>query len=187
MRADIGSVQNQEERKEKKKKVNEVKGEIRQRQRKNEEDILEKQLAKLEETKNDSNRYHRVLREMQYKKPKALQIKDKNNCMAGTEEKQAEIITNYFKKMFSPSEEIEIKTYPPAEMIIPFDGREVGVASKGLKDGKSGSAVDNFNAEYIKYADISIHQETAEIFNEVARSGKYPEELKLGILTGSEA
>ena len=38
---------------------------------------------------------------MQNKIPKPLKIKDENNQMASTEQKQVEIITKYFKKMFS--------------------------------------------------------------------------------------
>ena len=103
--------------------------------------------------------------------------------MAGTEERQVELITNYFKKMFSPTmEENEIKIYPPAEMIIPFNGREIEAATKGLKNGKSAGA-DNLHAEYIKYADSSVHENIAHILNEVAKTGNHPEELKLGLLT----
>ena len=63
IRADISSVQNQEIRKEKIKKLRDVKSKIKRKLRQNEEDAIEKQLEKLEGTKNDSNRYY-VLREM---------------------------------------------------------------------------------------------------------------------------
>ena len=63
MRSDIISVQSQEKWKEKTIEINKVKAEIRCRLRRNEEDALEKQLKKLEETKNDSKRYHRVMRD----------------------------------------------------------------------------------------------------------------------------
>ena len=102
--------------------------------------------------------------------------------MAGTEEKQVQLITKYFKKMFDPNDtEYKVKGYPPAEMYDPFTGEEVQDASKTLKNGKSAGA-DNLQAEYIKYADIKIHNHISEIYNEVAKTGNYPEELKLGIL-----
>ena len=159
-----------------------IKKEIKQRIKSNEEEVLARQLEKLESTKNDSNRYYRVMREMQYRKPKILQIKDENNQMAGTEEKQVQLITKYFNKMFDPNDtEYKVKEYPPAEMYDPFTGEEVQDVAKTLKNGKSAGA-DNLQAEYIKYADIKIHNHISEIYNEVAKTGNYPEELKIGIL-----
>ena len=66
--------------------------------------------------------------------------------MAGSEERKAELITSYFKKMF---EQIE---YPPTKMDIPFSG-EVHKAANRLKNGKSGDGIDKLHSEYIKYAD----------------------------------
>ena len=141
-------------------------------------------MKKLASTKNDSNRYCRVMREMQYRKPNPLQIKDVNNMMAGTEEKRVELITTYFKKMFTTENgDNTVKEYPPTKMNIPFNGEEVQGAAKRLKNGKSGDGVDTLHAEYIKYADITVHNHISNIYNEVAETGNYPEELKIGILT----
>ena len=102
--------------------------------------------------------------------------------MASTEQKLVEIITKYFKKMFAPEDNKQnIKIYPPIEMNKPFTGEEIQKAARNLKNGKSAGA-DNLQAEYIKYADIIIHEHIADIYNEVARKGNYPEELKLGLL-----
>ena len=124
----------------------------------NEENQLDEQLKKLECTKNDSNRYYRVMREMQYKKPNPLQIKDKNNMMAGSKERKAELITSYFKKMFAPDGNVStVKEYLPTKMDIPFNGEEVHKAANRLKNGKSGDGIDTLHAEYIKYADITTY------------------------------
>ena len=127
------------------------------------------------------------MREMQYKKPRPLQIKDENNKMAGTDERKAEVITNYFKRMFAPDGyNIQIKEYRPTKMTIPFTGEEVNRAAKRLKNGKSGNGTDTLHAEFIKYADENIHENMAVIFNVVAETGDNPEELQLGVLTPLE-
>ena len=111
-----------------------IKREIRQQLKINEENELEYMLKTLENTKNDSIRYYKVMREIQYKRPKPLQIKDEKKQMADTEEKQVELITKYFKKMFAGDNyNDEIKDYPPTEMFIPFTGEEVQTAAKNLK------------------------------------------------------
>ena len=112
------------------------------------------------------------MREMQYKKPRPLKIKDRENKMAGTDERKAEIITDYFKKMFAPDGyNIQLKEYPPTRMRIPFTGEEVHRAAKRLKNGKSGNGTDTLHAEFIKYADEKVHEHTAGIFNTVAETG----------------
>ena len=126
------------------------------------------------------------MREIQYKRRKSLQIKDEEKQMAGTEEKQAELITKYFKKMFAPDNyNDEIKVYPPTEMLIPFTGEEVQTAAKNLKNGKS-TGIDNLQAEFIKYADTNIHIIISDIYNAVARTGNHPLELKFGDLTPTQ-
>ena len=121
---------------------------------------------------------------MQYKKPNPLQIKDENNMMAGSEERKAELITSYFKKMFAPDGNVStVKEYPPTKMDIPFSGEEVHKAANRLKNGKSGDGIDTLHAEYIKYADINVHNHISDIFNNVAETGNHPDELKIGVLT----
>ena len=120
---DINAAKNQEIRKQKCQELRTIKKEMKKCIKENEENQLDEQLKKVECTKNDSNRYYRVMREMQYKKPNPLQIKDENNMMAGSEERKAELITSYFKKMFAPDGNVStVKEYPPTKMDIPFSG-----------------------------------------------------------------
>ena len=183
---DINAATNSDLKKAKNEELKTIKKQIKQQIKINEENALDKQLEKLSNTKNDSNRYYRVMREMQPKRPKELYVKDENNQMASTEEKQAQLITNYFKNMFAPpNTEHNIKLYPPTEMQIPFTGDEICQAAKSLKNGKSAGA-DNLQAEYIKYACPTIHNHISEIYNTVAKTGENLEELKLGILTPTQ-
>ena len=63
----------------------------------------------------------------------------------------------------------------------PFTAEEIGKAVKSLKNNKS-AGCDFVKAENIKYAP-SCHQHIANILNTVAETGKYPQELKTGLLT----
>ena len=187
IKKDINSVKDQQTRKEKCKELRKIKKEIKKSIKEHEEKQLDEELKKLEASKDDSSRYYRVMREMQYKKPRPLKIKDEENKMAGTDERKAEIITIYFKKMFAPDGyNIQLKEYPPTRMSIPFTGEEVQGAAKRLKNGKSGNGSDTLHAEFIKYANEKVHDHTADIFNVVAETGEHPEELKMGILTPLE-
>ena len=82
--------------------------------------------------------------------------------------------------MLSP-EMPEPKKYEPCAMITPFTTLEIKNAANRLKNGKS-CGIDDLNAEYIKYAPEIIHETTADILNETAKTGKGPEELETGIL-----
>ena len=50
-----------------------------------------------------------------------------------------------------------------------------------MKNNKSAS-IDNIKAEMIKYSHKIIHQNIAEIYNEMAKTGEFPEEIIQGIL-----
>jgi hypothetical protein len=71
---------------------------------------------------------------------------------------------------------------PPVKMDKPFTSQEIERAARGMKNNKS-SGIDNINAEYVKYAANEIHQGIADILNETAATGKYPAEMKIGLLT----
>ena len=171
-------------RKVKCKDLKNLKKDIKKRLKENEESALNDKLKLLETTKDDSTRYYSVLRDMQYTKPRPLQIKDEKNVMAGTDVRKAEIITKYFQRMFDPEgSDRTIPSYPPTKMTSPFTGAEIQGAAKKLKNGKSGDGIDTLHSEYIKYADITIHNYISDIYNEVAETGNYPKELKVGVLT----
>ena len=160
-----------------------IKKEIRKRIKEIEEATLTKKLEKLESTKNDSNRYFITMRDIQnMKKKEKIYVKDDDNKMAGSDERNAELITDFFKNMFSPpNKKFTVKKYLPTEMKIPFTGEEISKATNGIKNGKAAGS-DDLNPEYIKYAPPEIHTAMAEIYNKMAETGEHPEEINLGIL-----
>ena len=93
------------------------------------------------------------------KKPNPFLIKDENMMVAGTDERKAELITNYFESMFAPNDtDHTAKEYPPVEMNVPFTGDEIHKAGSKLKNGKSGDGPDTLHAEFIKYVDMTVTQ-----------------------------
>ena len=184
IKKDINAETDQQAKKDKCKELREKKKQIHKCIKESEEKELDERLRKLEESGDEPSRYYRVMRDIQYKKPRPLQIKDENNYVAGTDERKVEIITNYFKKMFAPEGyDTKMKEYPPTKMDTPFTGEEVHGAAKKLKNGKSANGIDTLHAEYIKYADENIHMIIASLFNDVAETGNHPEELQVGVLT----
>ena len=57
-------------------------------------------------------------------------------------------------------------------------------AVKSLKNYKS-AGCDKIKAEHLKYAPF-LYKHIADILNRVAETGKYPEEIKSGVLIPSQ-
>ena len=66
-------------------------------------------------------------------------------------------------------------------MTKPFTKEEVKSAVKCLKNNKS-PGPDEITAEQLKHSPDIVFEKMADIYNHVAKTGNYPEELKLGIL-----
>ncbi len=64
---------------------------------------------------------------------------------------------------------------------IPFNAEEIQKAVKCFKQWES-PGIDNFKGEMIKCGQIEIHKWIADIFNEIAEMGTFPDEIKEGIL-----
>ncbi len=102
---------------------------------------------------------------------------------SGYEIEQANIITEHFKNMFTAVKLADEPTIiKPAEMKTPFTTEEIEKASKSMKNQKS-VGEDGLHAEYVKYGPPEIHNGIATLLNTIARTGKYPSEIKSGILT----
>ena len=67
-------------------------------------------------------------------------------------------------------------------MKVKFTAEEIQKAAKSLKSGKS-AGIDKLNAEFIKYAPISIHKRIADIYNKTAETGVNLSYLTTGLLT----
>ena len=125
-----------------------------------------------------------VMRELRRdRKQTPLLIKDKEGVIQGSTEGKLEQIKNHFKEALAPENmKEEFKTYPPTKMKQPFTKEEITKVSKRLKSGKS-AGIDQLNAELIKYAPEDIHNEIADIYNNMAETGDSPDELTQGLLS----
>ena len=90
-------------------------------------------------------------------------------------------ITKYFKFFFNSSSINNLKAIQPMEMLQPFTELEDKTAIKSLKNNKS-SGSDKINAEELKHAPEIIHKQIANIFNETAKTGVFPNKLNEEIL-----
>ena len=135
---------------------------------------------KLEKTKDDSSRYFLVIRELHSKtKMKPLQIKDNDKLLITGEQEQAELITKYFEKLLTPDKDEQVKRYPPTKMESPFTSEEV---IKACNSNGKAVGIDDFQAEFVKYADEKVHSVIADTYNTTAETGKLPREINTGML-----
>jgi len=184
LRLKIDSSKNPQQRHEAKCMRKIVKNKIQKKIAENEKAKIDNQLTQMENVKNDSNKYFQAVREIKRKEKKSeLVVENDEGNIVGSHDKQATAIAQHFERMLAPNDKIpESAEYIPSKMSTPFNAEEIEKAAKSMKNGKS-CGIDNIHAEHIKYAPSSIHNEIAEILNETAETGKYPKELKIGILT----
>jgi len=178
---EISATQDKENRRKKEKKRRELKGKVRARLKEIEERKLDKKLQDIENSRNDSNRYYKIIKEIRrMKKIEPLTVLNEEGEFATTEKQQIEIITSYFKKMLAPAAEPR-KYYKPSRIRNPFTAEEIKKIAKRLKNGKS-AGIDKLEVEFLKYAPIEIHQHISEIFNTITNTEEELRELVVGLL-----
>ena len=97
------------------------------------------------------------------------------------EEKNPETLTHYFAKMFTRITQQQMPESMPIPMSEPFTWKVIYEASLKLNINKSPDN-NGFQAERIKYAPKCVHQDIANLLNDVAETGTYPQELKHGLM-----
>ena len=95
--------------------------------------------------------------------------------------KTTETLAHYFAKMFTRITHQQMPEPMPIQMSEPFTWKEVYEASLKLNINKSPDN-NGLQAEHIKYAPKYVHQDIADLLNEVAETGTYPQELKHGLI-----
>ncbi len=145
----------------------------------------EEKIEEIENTKNDSNKMFKVLRKINRDKPKEKIFINQNGKFLTENNEVINEITDYFKKLFTDDEShnqnLNQIVINPCKMEKPFTGVEVEKAVKKLKNNKSPGS-DQINAELLKSSPKLIFDNIADIYNKVAETGLYPEEIKKGIL-----
>ena len=145
----MNGMQDEEKKEETRKEKRELEKEIKKRKTFLDEQKLDKELADLENVKDDSNKCYAVIKKMK-KKKSFLFVNDNSGKLAGTDLAKAEIIQEHFRKMLAPENQI-MKDYSPTKLHQPFTTEEIGQAARRMKNGSS-LGCDDINGEYIKYA-----------------------------------
>ena len=131
---------------------------------------LDKQLIQIEAYKDDSNKCYQAIRVINSNKPKKpLIVHWQDMIYAGSEKEQANIISEYFKNMFTAVTTYEPIIIKPAEMKTLFTTEEIEKASKSMKNRKS-VGEDGLNAEYVTYGPPEIHNGIAILLNTIAET-----------------
>ena len=121
-----------------------------------------------------------VIKQLSKQKRVSKLLIESENGSTADEQKQADLIAEYFKKQFYRNAE-KIQNEPTV-MQIPFTTEEIKKAIMSLKNNKS-TGIDNVKAELLKIGPEIFCEEIAQIFNETASTGIFPKELILGIIT----
>lgn len=142
---------------------------------------IEREIETIEARKNDSNRMYTAVRNLQRMQKKAPLVINHESGITTDPQKQIEIVTEFFKDMFTDENTKEIENIPPKKMREAFTEEEVRKAIKSLKNNKS-PGVDEIRAEHLKNGPAIVCQKIADILNTTAETGEHPIEIKTGIL-----
>ena len=113
-----------------------------------------------------------IIRQLKPKERKKIIVNTENKVTAN-EKKQIEIRTVFLKKCLR---EEEIKDIEHTEMKRPFREEEIRKSVSRLRNNKS-PGIDDISAETITYSPKIVHQQIADIFNEMAKTGNIPNEV----------
>ena len=118
---------------------NKIMKKIHQKMKELDEQNLENRLKEIENSKIDSSRMFRVIKEIQHQKPKIpLLIKTETGGFTINEKKQAEIIAAHFKKQVIKNTQVLNKIHSqPTAMNQPFTAEEIKSAISSLRNNRS--------------------------------------------------
>ena len=148
---------------------------------KEEEDKLNDKISEINNSKDDSRRMFKAVREIKRLSDTNIYVQDKQGNNIGNTENKIKIITEHFTSVFQNENAIPLPEYQKTTLQNPFTVEEVKKAIKSLKNNKS-AGCDLLRAEHLKYAPDLLYEEIAELLNNVVETGDFPKELKIGLL-----
>ena len=182
-RNNINTSKSKEERKCLQTKRSKLMTEIHKRIRQLEDEKIDNQLRIIENYKEDTSKCFRAMKELNTKKArKPLIIQNSDGEIAGTEDEQIKLITEHCQNTFSTNTNDAYPNINPTKMEVPFTSEEIAKAAQSLKNNRS-EGEDGLHSEYLKHAPQNVYKEISTLFNIMAETGKYPTEIKQGILT----
>lgn len=162
---------------------NQIMNKIHEVLKKQKSENLDEKLKNIEKYADDSRRMFVAINEIKKftKKKEGLIIETPSGGLTANKKEQSTIIADFFRKQFKKDVE-SITSIQPTAMRIPFNTREISQAISSLKNNRS-AGKDNIRAELLKYGPVIYSVEIANLFNEVAEKGVFPEELVQGLIT----
>ena len=141
-------------------------------------------LKEIKNSKNESSRVFRLIKEIRRQKPKiSLLIKIETGGFIINEKEQAEIIAAYFKKQFTKNTQVLNKTHSqPTAMNQPFTTEKIKNTIRSLRNNRS-AGDDQIKAEMLKSSHDILLELLADIYNNLSKTGEHRSELTLGIRT----
>ena len=141
-------------------------------------------LKEIKNSKNESSRVFRLIKEIRRQKPKiSLLIKIETGGFIINEKEQTEIIAAYFKKQFTKNTQVLNKTHSqPTAMNQPFTTEKIKNTIRSLRNNRS-AGDDQIKAEMLKSSHDILLELLADIYNNLSKTGEHRSELTLGIRT----
>ena len=148
------------------------------------EQKLKNRLKEIENSKNESSRVFRSIKEIRRQKPKKwLLIKIETWGFTINEKEQAEIIAAHFKKQFTKNIQVLNKTHSqPTAMNQPFTAEKINNTIRSLRNNRS-AGDDQIKPEMLKSLHDILLELLADIYNNLSKAGEHRSELTLGIRT----
>ena len=134
-------------------------------------------LEEIERTKNDSTRMFTASNKAYTENDTKTTPSSKECNLTTNETEQSKIIAEHFKNQFYKTDVTEYEATPMRDS---FTSDGVQKAVNKLKNSKS-AGIDNI--KMLKNAPETIIVEIAEILNNIAETGNYPNEITEGVIT----
>ena len=146
------------------------------------EQKLENRLKEIKNSKNDSSKMFRVIKEVQRQPKILLLIKTETGGFTINEKEQADIIAVHFKKQFSKNTQVLNKIHSqPTATNQPFTAKEIKSTIRSLQRNRS-PGDDQIKAEMLKSESNILYELLADIYKNKSETGEHPPELTLGII-----
>ena len=141
---------------------------------------IEQKIKNLEQLTSNPKKMYGAIQDI-YKNKKPLLTLCSKKGLTTNEEKTTDTLTHYLAKRFTRITQQQMPEPIPIPMSEPFTWKEIYETSLKLNNNKSPDN-NGLQAEHIKYAPKCVHQDIANLLNEVAETGTYPIELKHGLI-----
>ena len=143
-------------------------------------DNIKYALEDLERNENDTMKMYEAIKKFKRLAPKEKLIIKTEEGLASNEKKQSEIIAKYFENIFYTNA-TPMQNILPTPISTLFTSSEIRKAVWTLKNTRS-PRMGQINVELIKYSPAVVYEKIADIYNNIAATGKHPNEITHGIL-----